>query len=75
MSGARGLSFRPATSPFVMRDATLGGRPVLVLGHWVDAKGREVSAEVVTMAQPRRVTDLRPFSPAPAFQPFGDDGR
>lgn len=69
------VHFRAAQPPFPMLCASLGNRPVLVIGHWVDARGREVKAEVVSMGSTRALTDLRPFPAAPAFQPFGDDGQ
>lgn len=75
MINPRGLHFRPASPPVPMISKSLGDSPVLVIGHWVDGNGREVRAEVVSMASTKPLTDLRPFPPAPAFQPFGDDGR
>ncbi len=75
MSDTRGLHFRPALPPVPMISKSLGNKPVLVIGHWVDARGREVRAEVVSMASSRPLADLRPFPPAPAFQPFEEDGR
>jgi hypothetical protein len=70
-----GEHFRPAVPPYAAIDNSLGGAVVLVLGHWLDARGREVAAEVATMAQRRRLLDLRPIPPAPAFQPFEDESR
>lgn len=75
MSDTRGLHFRPAVPPVPMISASFGNRPVLLIGHWVDSNGREVKAEVVTLASTRPLSDLRPFPPAPTFTPYGEDGR
>ena len=75
MSDTRDLHFRPLVPPVPMRSQSLGGEIVLVVGHWVDARGREVRAHAFTMGAARALTDLRPIPPAPAFTPFEDDGR
>jgi hypothetical protein len=75
MTDTRLLHFRPLVPPAAMICRSLGNRPVLVIGHWVDALGREVLAEVCTMASTRPLHDLAPAPRAPAFQPFEDDGR
>ena len=70
-----GEFLRPATPSFPAIDAEMGGVVVEVIGHVVDANGREIAAVVSTMVSRRALTDLRPLPAAPAFRPVEDDQR
>lgn len=70
---ARGEFFRPAVPPYAARDRSLANAVVLVIGHWVNADGREVAAQVISMATRRSLLDLAPIPAAPHFVPFGDE--
>ena len=61
--------FKPCVPPLVVRDHTLGGQPVLLLGWWLDALGKPVKVEVATLASRRRPTDISTF-PEPPGSPF-----
>lgn len=63
--------FLPAAPPMVVRDATLGGRPVLLLGWWLDAHGKPVEVEVATFTSPRRSFEVSAF-PRPPRPPLKD---
>ena len=69
-----GEFFRPAIPPYVAVDHYLNGALTIVMGHWVDADGREIAAEVSTGSARRRLFDLSPLPAAPAFKPI-EDGR
>lgn len=58
-----GLFFRAMPQPTLMLDANLGHAQVLLIGHWVDADGREVKADVCTFTATRDLHDLRPLPP------------
>ena len=61
--------FKPCDPPRVVRDETLGGLPVLLLGWWLDAFGKPVEVEVATMVSRRRTTEISGF-PQPPGQPL-----
>ena len=71
-SRARPSSFAPLQPPQVMWDMTIE-RPVLLLGHWVDAKGMPVMAEVATMSSPRQPYQLSALTAPPPPAPV-DEG-
>jgi hypothetical protein len=48
----RAVAFAPLAAPRVVMDLELG-RPVLLIGHWVNAEGLAVEAEVMTMGSRR----------------------
>lgn len=62
--------FVPCHPPVVVQDRTLGGRPVLLLGWWVDAHGKPVDVEVATFASTRRSFEISTFPrpPRPALR-------
>ncbi|MFN0183024.1 MAG: hypothetical protein ACKVQR_04310 [Aquabacterium sp.] len=70
----RGEYFRPAVPPYAVVDNYLNGAVVLIVGHWVNEDGREIAAEVSGTTARRRLTDLSPIPPCPAFKPI-EDGR
>jgi hypothetical protein len=53
--------FRPAPAFTVVRDNTLNGAPVLLLGHWIGADGQPESAEVLSVASTRRLDQIAGF--------------
>jgi len=57
--------FKPCVPPLVVRDHTLGGQPVLLLGWWLDAFGKALEVEVATLASRRRPTDISLFPEPP----------
>jgi hypothetical protein len=57
--------FVPCHPPAVVQDRTLGGRPVLLLGWWVDAHGKPVEVEVATFASTRRSFEIGQFPRPP----------
>jgi hypothetical protein len=63
-------AFRAADPPRVVRDHTLDGRPVLLLGWWLDAAGQPEALEVATMTSTRQPYEVSHF-PAPPGMPFG----
>lgn len=67
--------FRPATPPYAARDSRANGAIVLVLGHWVDSRGREIAVQVAATSQRRSLMDVAPLPPAPAFQPIEEAQR
>ena len=54
---AQPSSFAALSPPQVVWDLTIH-RPVLLLGHWVDARGMPVMAEVATTSSPRQPYQL-----------------
>jgi hypothetical protein len=58
MSARPRLAFRPAPAFTVVRDGTLAGAPVLLLGHWIGADGQVEAAEVLTLSSTRRLADI-----------------
>lgn len=50
--------FRPARELRVVRDNTLNGLPVLLLGYWLGPNGEPEEAQVLTMTAKRRLSDL-----------------
>ena len=50
--------FRTARELRVVRDNTLGGLPVLLLGYWLDRNGQPEEAQVLTFTANRRLSDL-----------------
>jgi len=66
--------FQPCTPPRVVRDHTLAGRPVLLLGWWLDAAGSAEAVEVATMSSERRPFDISDF-PAPPGPFVVDDAQ
>ena len=59
-------TFRPADPVQVVRDSTLGGRPVLLLGWWLGPTGDVVSVEVATFTSDRRPYEVGSFPTPPA---------
>lgn len=62
--------FVPAVPPAVVRDTTLEGQPVLLLGWWVDAHGKPVEVEVASLTSRRRSFEVSNFPrpPRPALK-------
>lgn len=58
--------FKPCHPPRVVRDYTLAGQPVLLLGWWLDAHGKPVEVEVATFTSHRRTHDVSAFPAPPA---------
>ena len=58
MSARPRLAFRPAPAFTVVRDGTLAGAPVLLLGHWIGANGQPEAAEVLSLTSTRRLADI-----------------
>ena len=54
-------TFKVSDPPRVVRDHTLGGTPVLLLGWWLNESGREVGAQVATMTSFRQPYDISDF--------------
>lgn len=50
--------FDPCQPPQVVRDNTLSGAPVLLLGWWLDADGRPETAVVLSLTTTRAPADL-----------------
>lgn len=69
---AQPSSFAPLSPPQVMWDLSIQ-RPVLLLGHWVDAKGMPVMAEVATMSSPRQPYQLQQLAAPPAPAPSDEE--
>ena len=65
--------FRVANPPRVVRDSTLDGRPVLLLGWWLNAQGQPEGVEVATMTSTRQPFEVSHF-PAPPGTPFAYAG-
>lgn len=59
-------AFRAAQPPQVVRDNTLGGRPVLLLGWWLGPAGDVVAVEVATFSSQRRPYEVGQFPTPPA---------
>lgn len=51
-------AFRPAPPGTVVRDNTLSGAPVLLLGYWLGADGQPEAAEVLSLSTTRRLQDI-----------------
>jgi hypothetical protein len=64
--------FRPAIPPYPACDPRAQHAIVLVLGHWVDAHGRELGVQVIGTSQRRRLFNVAPLPPLPAFEPAED---
>lgn len=64
--------FRPAVPPYAARDSRATGAIVLVLGHWLDSRGREIAVQVAGTSQRRGLMDVAPLPPAPQFEPIED---
>lgn len=62
--------FIPCDPPTVVRDQTLNGQPVLLLGWWVDAHGKPVEVEVASLTSGRRSFEISSFPrpPRPALK-------
>jgi hypothetical protein len=65
------IDFAPLQPPQVMWCLQLH-RPVLLIGHWVDAKGLPVMAEVMTMSTPRQPYQLAALKPIHVTVPNED---
>lgn len=65
----KGRWFVPEAQPRVVRDATLGGAPALLLGWWMGKADEEPVAEVISMASHRRVRDLATWHGDPVQPP------
>jgi hypothetical protein len=50
--------FRACQPPQVVRDNTLGGLPVLLLGWWIGPDGQPEAAQVLTMTSTRALHDI-----------------
>lgn len=57
--------FVPAAPPVVVRDTTLQGQPVLLLGWWVDGHGKPVEVEVASLTSRRRSFEVSSFPRPP----------
>jgi len=64
--------FRPAIPPYAARDPRANGAIVLVVGHWLDDRGREIAVQVQGTTQRRSVMDVAPLPPLPQFEPVED---
>lgn len=64
-------TFRPADPVQVVRDSTLGGRPVLLLGWWLGPAGDVVAVEVASFTSDRRPYEVGHF-PTPPAAPLRD---
>jgi hypothetical protein len=60
--------FRAARTLQVVRDNTLGGLPVLLLGYWLDRNGQPEEAQVLTFTANRRLSDLSGWHGEPVHQ-------
>jgi hypothetical protein len=43
---------------------------VLVVGHWVDERGREIAVQVAATTQRRGLLDVAPLPRSPQFEPI-----
>lgn len=73
-------TFRPAEPPMVVRDSQLNGRPVLLLGWWLNGRGEVIGVEVGTFTsqrQPYQVSayPLPPGAPDPVAPGMPAGGR
>jgi len=59
-------TFRPAGPPMVVRDSELNGRPVLLLGWWLNARGQVVAVEVATFSNKREPYQVSAYPLPPA---------
>jgi hypothetical protein len=62
--------FRPAVPPYAARDTRANHAIVLVVGHWVDERGREIAVQVAATTQRRGLMDVAPLPPSPQFEPI-----
>jgi hypothetical protein len=58
--------FRPCQPPQVVRDNTLGGKPVLLLGWWLGRDGQPEAAEVLSFGSTRHLSDVAGYHGEPA---------
>ena len=54
-------AFRPADPVRVVRDNTLNGEPVLLIGWWLNAAGMPEQAHVLTLGSPRATSAIAGF--------------
>jgi hypothetical protein len=54
--------------PYLAQDSRATAAIVLVVGEWLDSRGRVVGYQVVPSTQHRRVLDIAPLPPVPAFE-------
>jgi hypothetical protein len=62
--------FQPCT-PQVVRDSTLNGAPVLLLGWWLGVDGETQAAQVLTLTSERRPHELAGWHGEPVL-PLAD---
>jgi hypothetical protein len=60
-------------APYLALDARATSAIVLVVGEWLDSRGRVTGYQVVPSTQHRRLLDIRPLPPLPTFEPAGDE--
>lgn len=58
-----------AVTPYLAQDNRGTAAIVLVVGEWLDSRGRVIGYQVVPSTQHRRVLDIAPLPPVPAFEP------
>jgi hypothetical protein len=60
-------SFRACQPPAVVRDNTLSGAPVLLLGWWLGPDGQPEAAEVLTVTSTRQLHQVAGLHGEPAM--------